>query len=74
MRPLRDWAAGSPSPPPPVPLSPLRCRAKGRLPADGERAVQGLVPLAAMLVRGSPGASQDRELQAPGAGCPVSGS
>ena len=60
MRPLRGGAVGPQSPPHlcPSPLSGARLGGgcPGFSPADGGRAAQGLVPLAAMLVRGSPGA------------------
>lgn len=58
--PAERWGGGSPLPSPPVPPPPSGARLGGGCPgfspADGERAGQGLCPLAAMLVRGSPGA------------------
>lgn len=62
--PAERWGGGSPLPSPPVPPPPSGARLGGGCPgfspADGERAGQGLCPLAAMLVRGSPGAHRSR--------------
>ena len=76
--PAERRGSGFPLPSLPVPLSPSGAEPGGGCPgfspADGGRVAQGLVPLAAMLVGGSPGGSQDRALQPPDLGCPVSGS